>query len=72
MPLGKMRSKMCSVIKFEFRVAMKGSHDWFWAKILIEEFSVLKLTDTCVNLQSKKILRIGHLNSLKMTRTIMK
>ena len=23
----------------------------FWAKVLIEEFSVLKLTDTCVNLQ---------------------
>ena len=51
MPLGKMLSKMSSVIKFEFHVAMKGIHDWFWAKSLTEEFSVLKLTDTCVNLQ---------------------
>ena len=46
-----MFSKMFSVIKFEFHVVMKGIHDWFWAKSLTEEFSVLKLTDTCVNLQ---------------------
>ena len=51
MPLGKMLSKMSSVIKFEFHVAMKGIHDWFLAKLVIEEFSILKLTDTCANLQ---------------------
>ena len=42
---------MSSVIKFEFHVAMKGIHDWFYAKLLTEECFVLKLTDTCVNLQ---------------------
>ena len=62
---------MCSVIKFEFHVTMKGIHGWFWAKILTEEFSLLKLTDTCVNLQWKKIPHIGHLNSLKTAKTIL-
>ena len=33
-----MLSKMSSVIKFEFHVAMKGIHDWFWAKSMIKEF----------------------------------
>ena len=42
---------MSRVIKFEFQVVIIGIHDWFWAKSLTEEFSVLKLTDTCVNLQ---------------------
>ena len=51
MPLEKMPSKMSCVIKFEFHVAMKGIRDWFLAKLVIEEFSVLKLTDTCAHLQ---------------------
>ena len=29
MHVGKMLSKMCIVIKFEFHVAVKGIYDWF-------------------------------------------
>ena len=29
----------------------QGIHDWFWAKLVIEELSVLKSTHTYVNLQ---------------------
>ena len=49
----------------------QGIHDWFWAKLVIEELSVLKSTLMLI-CNGKKILHIGHLSSPKMTITIMK